>query len=58
MAFRRPANRYKKIEGLYFAGGSSHPGGGVPLVIQSGKIAAELIGENISTKIDRTNRII
>ena len=58
MAFRRPANRYKKIKGLYFAGGSSHPGGGVPLVIQSGKIAAELIGENISRKTDRINRII
>lgn len=47
MAFRRPANRSKKIKGLYFAGGSSHPGGGVPLVIQSGRIAVELIGERV-----------
>ncbi|MBN1560123.1 phytoene desaturase [candidate division KSB1 bacterium] len=47
MAFRRPANRCKRLAGLYFAGGSSHPGGGVPLVIQSGKIAAELISTHM-----------
>ncbi len=47
MAFRRPANRSKKIKGLYFASGSAHPGGGVPLVIQSGRIAAELISERV-----------
>jgi len=42
-AFRRPANRSRDLKGLYFCGGSSHPGGGVPLVILSGKIAAELV---------------
>lgn len=44
-AFRRPANRSREIQGLYFAGGSSHPGGGIPLVILSGMMAAELIAE-------------
>jgi phytoene desaturase len=44
-AFRRPPNRSRTIENLYFAGGSTHPGGGVPLVILSGKMAAELIAE-------------
>lgn len=43
-AFRRPANRSRQISGLYFAGGSTHPGGGVPLAILSGKICADLIG--------------
>jgi phytoene desaturase len=42
-AFRRPPNRSREIEGLYFAGGSTHPGGGVPLVLLSGKITAGLI---------------
>lgn len=43
-AFRRPANRSAQIPGLYLAGGSAHPGGGVPLCIQSGRQAAlELI---------------
>ena len=44
-AFRRHANRSRDIEGLYFAGGSVHPGGGIPLAILSGKMAAELIAE-------------
>jgi phytoene desaturase len=44
-AFRRPPNRSRSIENLYFAGGSTHPGGGVPLVILSGKMAADLISE-------------
>jgi phytoene dehydrogenase-like protein len=45
MAFKRHANRSRDIEGLYFAGGSVHPGGGIPLTILSGKMAAELISE-------------
>jgi phytoene desaturase len=39
-AFRRPPNKDPKIAGLFFAGGSTHPGGGLPLVTLSGKIAA------------------
>ena len=35
-AFRRPANRNREINGLFFAGGSSHPGGGVPFPVDSG----------------------
>ncbi|WP_436794438.1 phytoene desaturase family protein [Actinospongicola halichondriae] len=40
-AFLRPGNR-GPIDGLYVCGGSSHPGGGLPLVAISGKIAADL----------------
>lgn len=46
MAFRRPANRSRDLKGLYFAGGSVHPGGGIPLVLLSGKMSAELINES------------
>lgn len=42
-AFRRPANRSRSVKGLYYVGGSTHPGGGVPLVMLSGKITAELL---------------
>jgi len=42
-AFQRPANR-SPIPGLYLVGGSSHPGGGLPLVGMSAEIVAELIG--------------
>lgn len=39
-AFKRPANRVAKVPGLYLASGGAHPGGGVPLVMQSGRVAA------------------
>jgi phytoene desaturase len=41
-AFLRPANQ-SPIPGLYLVGGSSHPGGGLPLVQLSAKIVSELI---------------
>lgn len=33
-------------EGLYFVGCSTHPGGGVPMVVLSGQLTADLIKEN------------
>lgn len=42
-AFLRHANFHSKIKGLYFCGGSVHPGGGIPLCLNSGKIVAQLI---------------
>lgn len=42
-AFRRPHNRCPDVHSLYFAGGTTHPGGGVPMVTLSGKVAAELV---------------
>ncbi len=42
-AFARHPNRSPDYAGLYFCGGSVHPGGGMPLVMLSGKIAADLI---------------
>jgi diapolycopene oxygenase len=42
-AFLRHPNFSKKIKGLYFCGGSVHPGGGIPLCINSGKIVAQEI---------------
>ena len=42
-AFLRHPNRSRKYRGLYFCGGSVHPGGGMPLAVLSGKIASDLI---------------
>ena len=42
-AFQRPANQ-SEIPGLYLVGGSSHPGGGLPLVGMGAEIVADLIG--------------
>ena len=41
-AFLRHSNRSRRIRGLYFAGGSVHPGGGMPLALLSGSLAADL----------------
>ncbi len=45
-AFLRHPNFSKTIKGLYFVGGSVHPGGGIPLCLLSAKIATELIAED------------
>ncbi|RDV14438.1 phytoene desaturase [Pontibacter diazotrophicus] len=42
-AFLRHPNFSSQIEGLYFCGGSVHPGGGVPLCLLSAKIIGELV---------------
>jgi len=39
----RPSARSRHVKGLYLAGASTHPGGGVPTVTASGMIAADLI---------------
>lgn len=41
-AFIRPFNRDLKYKGLYYVGGSSHPGGGTPTVLMSARITANL----------------
>ena len=42
-AFMRPKNKLRGIGNLYLVGGSTHPGGGIPLVIQSAFNALELM---------------
>lgn len=42
-AFMRPPLRARGLRGLYFVGGGTHPGGGVPLVLLSGRAVAERV---------------
>lgn len=42
-AFRRHPNRHKKLTNLYFAGGTVHPGGGIPLCLRSARIVSDMI---------------
>ncbi len=43
-AWMRPHNRSEDITNLYLAGAGTHPGAGLPGVMSSGKIVADLIG--------------
>jgi len=42
-ALFRPPLRAPGTRNVFFAGGTTHPGGGIPLVLLSGKMAADLI---------------
>ncbi|NSW95829.1 MAG: FAD-dependent oxidoreductase, partial [Bacteroidales bacterium] len=43
MGYFRPHNRHRKYKNLYFAGGSTHPGNGIPNVLISAKLTSERI---------------
>ena len=45
-AFYRHANFSKQLKGLYFVGVSVHPGGGIPLALNSAKIAVECMQDD------------
>jgi len=47
MGYFRPHNRHRKYKNLYFAGGSTHPGNGIPLVLLSAKLTSERILNNL-----------
>jgi phytoene dehydrogenase-like protein len=46
-AFRRPNNR-GPLKGLYLVGGSSHPGGGLPMVAISARIVDDAINQDLN----------
>lgn len=45
-AFLRPPNKDPRVAGLYYVGGSTHPGGGTPTVLISARITDELIARH------------
>lgn len=47
-AYFRTHNRDPKIKGLYFAGAGTHPGAGVPGVVNSAKATAKLVAEDFA----------
>lgn len=42
-AFNRHPNKSSQYKGLFFAGGTVHPGGGIPLCMRSGSLAARAV---------------
>ena len=49
-AYFRTHNRDKDISGLYFVGAGTHPGAGVPGVVNSAKATTSVIFEDLRTK--------
>jgi diapolycopene oxygenase len=43
----KPGNRSRDLAGLYLAGGSAHPGPGMPMALMSGWIAADSLDHDI-----------
>jgi len=54
MGYFRPHNRHDKYHNLYFVGGSTHPGNGIPNVLISAKLVSERIMSEHSLK--KTNQ--
>ncbi len=53
-SFARPGSR-TQVRGLYLAGGSAHPGAGVPMAALSGRLAASrIMADRASTRPSRT----
>jgi phytoene desaturase len=49
-AFLRHPNFTDAIQGLYFVGGSVHPGGGIPLCLKSAKIMGEMVKDDLKIR--------
>lgn len=49
-AYLRAHNRDENIKGLYFVGAGTHPGAGVPGVVQSAKATCKVIAEDYKIK--------
>jgi 1-hydroxycarotenoid 3,4-desaturase len=55
-SFQRPGSR-SRIPGLYLAGGSTHPGPGVPMAAISGRLAARAIVKDLGS-MRRSHRMV
>jgi phytoene desaturase len=49
MGYFRPHNKHDRYNNLYFVGGSTHPGNGVPLVLLSAKLTTDRIFKDFSS---------
>ena len=44
MLHLRPRNRFEDLESVYLVGGGTHPGSGLPVIFESARISARLLG--------------
>jgi phytoene desaturase len=56
-AFFRVHNRDRNIRGLYFVGAGTHPGAGIPGVVNSAKATAGLIMQDFAAEFGLDGRV-
>lgn len=54
-AYFRVHNREKRVRGLYFVGAGTHPGAGVPGVVQSAKATVQVIESDFPVEKEKTS---
>ena len=52
-AFNRYPNKHPRIHGLYFCGGSVHPGGGIPICLHSANITSRWLLDGLNASESR-----
>lgn len=56
VGYLRPQNRHAKFKNLYFAGASTHPGTGLPIVLLSAKLTTERILKEVCVPGEQSAR--
>jgi phytoene dehydrogenase-like protein len=51
VGYLRPHNRHSKYRNLYFVGGSTHPGTGLPMVLLSARLTTERILKEVEAPV-------
>ena len=47
MLHLRPHNRFEETDGVYLAGGGTHPGSGLPVIFESARISSKLLLDDL-----------
>ncbi len=50
MLHLRPHNRFEDVEGVYLAGGGTHPGSGLPVIFEGARISADLLIKDLARR--------
>ncbi|MGC6426250.1 MAG: phytoene desaturase family protein [Akkermansiaceae bacterium] len=55
MLYLRPHNRLKGYNNLYLVGGGTHPGSGLPTILESGRISSNLLCDSVGVEYSRAD---
>jgi phytoene desaturase len=47
MLHLRPRNRFEDLDGVYLAGGGTHPGSGLPVIYEAARISSRLLAQDL-----------